>query len=431
MAVMDSYEAQQRSILFELNAITERFLSRSADGPASQRRAYLLEIRKLVQVHLNVRFVSVFWRDESGDRVVCLDSTGLWNSKKEPIPAELFANASYGVGEGCTGEVFRSGKPHLAKMQSPPPKLPKYTEVPPDAEVSGVSWIVCPMPFLTGTAGASTPPHPVCGVIRCSDTRSRLLHKPRNFDSIQIETLSFLTRQMTPVLEGMAVNIKRERTVSIVKHDLFAPVRMISDTVTTLSEDLRHNRRPGEYALPNLEMSAHLAKNLIAQLDPDPEQVREFQPAPIYLEGDVIARVSSMLRHYGRVENQMEIHFGDFKRNVPCMMIDRGLIERALFNLVINAVKYGQRGSKIEILPWRKDNGVYVNVLNDGMGVEPDEAERIFHGTYRSPRARKMGLGLGLKIAKSIMEKHGGTLELTSLKNPTVFSLFFPKKLYC
>ena len=156
--------------------------------------------------------------------------------------------------------------------------------------------------------------------------------------------------------------------------------------------------------------------------------------APTFLEGDVIAPISGMLQHYAKIESGMEIHFGDFKgQNIPPLNIDRSLIERVFINLIVNAIKYGKNGDRIEVMPWLKSDGLYVAVVDHGMGVDSNDVQRVFIGTFRSPKAKakKMGLGLGLKIAKAAMEKHGGKIELNSPRDPTVFSVFFPRKLFC
>ena len=126
----------------------------------------------------------------------------------------------------------------------------------------------------------------------------------------------------------------------------------------------------------------------------------------------------------------ISIQFGDF-HVIPTLKLDRELIERALFNLIINAIKYGDESTEIRVMPLARRDGFVIAVSNYGIGVQPEEAPHLFNGNYRSPRAiqRSHGLGFGLKIAKKSMQAHGGDLVLSQATAPTIFSMIFPRSL--
>ena len=126
----------------------------------------------------------------------------------------------------------------------------------------------------------------------------------------------------------------------------------------------------------------------------------------------------------------MTIKYGSFA-DIPPVKVDKLLIERALSNLVMNAIKYGEPGSEISILPLSQPEGFYINVMNKGLGVSEQDAPHLFKPNFRARRTLHLALGsgIGLTIAKAAMEKHGGKLLLKNLKDPTVFAMFFPRKL--
>ena len=95
---------------------------------------------------------------------------------------------------------------------------------------------------------------------------------------------------------------------------------------------------------------------------------------------------------------------------------DHARLRQVLGNLIDNAVKYSPAGGEVEIRAFAADGGVTVSVRDAGPGISPDEQERIFakFGRVDAPSA-KPGTGLGLFIARSIAEAHGGTLEVNSL----------------
>jgi two-component system sensor histidine kinase BaeS len=97
---------------------------------------------------------------------------------------------------------------------------------------------------------------------------------------------------------------------------------------------------------------------------------------------------------------------------------DRALIERALSNLLSNAVRHADEGGRIELDMDLQNEGVSCKVFNTGEAVPAQEIGRVFDRLYRGEYARKSpGSGLGLTIAKRIAELHGGSVKIESKKN--------------
>jgi two-component system OmpR family sensor kinase len=90
---------------------------------------------------------------------------------------------------------------------------------------------------------------------------------------------------------------------------------------------------------------------------------------------------------------------------------DAGL-ERVFDNLLDNALRYAPGGSRIEIEAATRDAVARVTVSDHGPGVPPGERTRVFERFHRSPGATGPGAGLGLSIARSIVEGHGGRIDL-------------------
>ena len=93
--------------------------------------------------------------------------------------------------------------------------------------------------------------------------------------------------------------------------------------------------------------------------------------------------------------------------------VDSDLLRRALTQLVENARKYSPAGSPIQIDAHAEDGIDVIMVLDRGPGISPDETERIFDKFYRGRRGRDKaeGTGMGLAIAKGIIEAHGGKIH--------------------
>ena len=106
------------------------------------------------------------------------------------------------------------------------------------------------------------------------------------------------------------------------------------------------------------------------------------------------------------------------------------LMEQALVNLIINAIKYSEKGCLINISASIRDNQVYLAVKDQGFGIEAKHHARLFERFYRIDSARSRqtgGTGLGLSIVNHIMQNHQGEVQLESVVGEgSTFTLLFP-----
>jgi two-component system sensor histidine kinase KdpD len=97
--------------------------------------------------------------------------------------------------------------------------------------------------------------------------------------------------------------------------------------------------------------------------------------------------------------------------HVGLVPLDDVLIEQVIFNLVENAVKYTPPGSAIEIRADMAGSDARVEVADHGPGLRPGEEQRVFEKFYRAREgAQPGGIGLGLTIARGVVEAHGGAM---------------------
>ncbi len=103
--------------------------------------------------------------------------------------------------------------------------------------------------------------------------------------------------------------------------------------------------------------------------------------------------------------------------NLPPVLADPQLIEEVLANLVDNAIKYSPQGGRISISGEQAHQQVKVTVSDEGIGIPEEGLKHLFERFYRvdrEPSQAIKGLGLGLYICKTIIEAHGGTIEVSS-----------------
>lgn len=110
---------------------------------------------------------------------------------------------------------------------------------------------------------------------------------------------------------------------------------------------------------------------------------------------------------------------------------DGNLLARAFANLIGNAVKYGSDGKRVELRLQQTTDEATVQIINFGEIIPKEALENIFERFYRVESSRSVqtgGSGLGLTIAKSIIEMHHGTVGASSDLNGTVFTVTLPKR---
>ena len=106
---------------------------------------------------------------------------------------------------------------------------------------------------------------------------------------------------------------------------------------------------------------------------------------------------------------------------------DRDLIERAIANLISNAVKYNREGGRVWVQAKSEGQEAVVEVEDTGIGIPPAELPLIFQHSYRASNAVGEGAGIGLAFVRQVVEAHGGRVEVTSsVGQGSQFRLFLP-----
>ena len=126
----------------------------------------------------------------------------------------------------------------------------------------------------------------------------------------------------------------------------------------------------------------------------------------------------------GLKEGEAQINIA---QNLPAISVDSGLIQQALDALLSNAIIYGKSDRPIEVSAARDDSMLVISVADRGAGLEPGEETKVFQKFYRGPRSRPGGLGLGLSIARQLVEANGGEIVAHNRQGSgAVFSIRLP-----
>jgi two-component system sensor histidine kinase KdpD len=127
---------------------------------------------------------------------------------------------------------------------------------------------------------------------------------------------------------------------------------------------------------------------------------------------DLLDVVSTALEELGASAGQQQVSF-DIPEDLPFVPMDFGLITHVFINLFSNAFKYSPPDKPIEIRGSIVDDQLEVLVVDQGVGVPPEDLDRVFDKFYRvAETGSSNGLGLGLTICRAFIEAHGGRISL-------------------
>ncbi|ADI03412.1 two-component system sensor kinase for high-affinity potassium transport system [Streptomyces bingchenggensis BCW-1] len=199
----------------------------------------------------------------------------------------------------------------------------------------------------------------------------------------------------------------RTALLAAVSHDLRTPLAGIKAAVSSLrSEDVAWSEEDQAELLEAIEEGADRLDLLVGNLL-DMSRLQTGTVTPVIREADLDEVVPMALG--GVPEGSVEL---DIPETLPMVHVDKGLLERAVANVVENAVKHSPPDRRVLVSASAMADRVEVRVVDRGPGV-PDEAkDRIFEPFQRygdSPRGT--GVGLGLAVARGFVEAQGGTLH--------------------
>ena len=198
--------------------------------------------------------------------------------------------------------------------------------------------------------------------------------------------------------------------ISIVSHELRTPVALIKGYASTLRrDDAKWDKHTISDSLAVIEEEADRLSKMIDDL----LDASRLQAGGLSLNRADVSLKGLVERIIERFSTQTDKHtfIIDFPEKFPVVVADETRIEQVLMNLISNAMKYALQG-EIKISGTVRPEQVIVCVSDEGPGIEAKDLPHIFDRFYRSTKAAKQtkGAGLGLYLARAIVEAHGGRI---------------------
>jgi heavy metal sensor kinase len=266
-----------------------------------------------------------------------------------------------------------------------------------------------------------------------SDTARKVhlgsLSRQRLFVPAEAPELATLATAFNELLDRLeAAHASQHRFVADASHELRTPLAALRAEIEVA---LRRERTPADYRRTldsnrhELERLSSLVENLLALAALDASKLRHDK-APVDLA--VVCRdVAEQLSPLAAAQNvRLQLELSE-SVSVPGDVFS---LERAVRNLVENAIRHTPAGEQIVVRAGVNQGEARIDVIDAGVGIAPEHLPRLFDRFYRVDTARTRahgGAGLGLSIVKAIVEAHGGTISAESkLGAGSTFTLRFP-----
>jgi signal transduction histidine kinase len=249
------------------------------------------------------------------------------------------------------------------------------------------------------------------------------------FEDEDLRFLSILGERVGSVIES-TMSRERERDlmkqlreadsmksefVSMLAHELKGPMTTVMGFSHTLQEqgkDLPDDQRSHILGIINREVSrlSRLVNDLLDVSRMEAGTLRyDLEPIDVREIVDSILQVHTSLRAVHTIEVEIPAE-------LPKIVGDRDRVRQILINLLTNATRYSQDGTTVTVSGRAEDGMVVMGVADEGVGIGPEDQERVFSKFAQIPRPgwTKKGTGLGLYITKGMVEALGGRIWIDS-----------------
>ncbi len=239
-----------------------------------------------------------------------------------------------------------------------------------------------------------------------------------------------LAKTFNTMIDEMQVAIESQNQfVSDASHELRTPISVIQGYANLLSRWGKDDREVLEESISAIKEESQSMKKLIESLlflargDKNTQIIEKEDFRLKDLIDEVLKETIMIDKSHDILNSNNEdvIVFGD-----------RNLIKEALRVFIDNSIKYTKEGGYIKINTFKNKKGIYINIEDNGIGIGKKDLPNIFNRFYRSDESRNKqsgGCGLGMSIAKYIVDNHDGKIKVYSkLNEGTIVSIELPTK---
>lgn len=223
----------------------------------------------------------------------------------------------------------------------------------------------------------------------------------------------------------------RDDALALIAHDLRSPLAVVVGYIQLLERDATGGTVDAAKLLPYLERVDAAARQMTSLLDDLlTDAAVDATDEPLELTAvDLVGPLRSIAEHHAATSSQHAV-VARVPDRPAVAEVNLPKLERALHNLVINAIKYSPEGGTITLGLEAEAEVCRITVSDEGIGIPADDLPRIFDRFHRGGNVsgRTSGLGLGLISVKRAVDAHGGRVDVTStVGEGTTFTMELPR----
>ena len=227
------------------------------------------------------------------------------------------------------------------------------------------------------------------------------------------------------ITERKKLDQLKDEFISLVSHELRSPLTVIIGAISTaLSEETRLSREEMHQLLQDASWEADALSHLLGNL----LELSRAQADRLFLHAEPVSVENAVQDAVEKLGRQSSAHrfVIELPTGLPSVHADPLRLERILYNLLENAVKYSPQGGEIRVLAKPEGDRLVIGIADQGVGISLQDQAKLFGPFQRLEESRLEGVkgaGLGLLVCRRLVEAHGGRIWLES--EPGQGSTFF------
>ena len=252
-----------------------------------------------------------------------------------------------------------------------------------------------------------------------ADTRGKGSVRTDILNGVEEEVMDREKKKKTELEELKSLETYRKEFIGNVYHELKTPIFNIQGYILTLIEGGLDDQEINKLYLERTEHNINRLINIVDDL----ESISGLESGKLNLNIETfnIRKIIHEVFEANEIRAKnlnIKLELGRKKDSRLMVKADKRRIFMVLNNLVMNSINYGVKNGKTTVNLKPSDNKVYVEVKDNGIGIQREDMHRIFERFYRVDKSRSRdtgGTGLGLSIVKHIIEAHKQTIQVNSV----------------
>ena len=234
-----------------------------------------------------------------------------------------------------------------------------------------------------------------------------------------------VTSIVRDITERKKLDQLKDDFIGLVSHELRSPLTVITGAVNTvLTEGARLSPEETSQLLTDAALEADALSHLLSNL----LELSRAQANRLLIHAEPVNVARIIQDTVEEIKRQSSAHqfILDIPKKLPTVCADRLRLERILYNLIDNAVKYSPQGGEVRVLVKSEEERLVIAVSDQGIGISLSDQAKLFEPFQRLEESKLegvRGLGLGLLVCRRLVESHGGRIWVES--EPGKGSTFF------